>query len=799
MRKTQWLASTAVFTLMLGASVAQAQTASPGVASASAAPTDTNNSNRVQEVVVTAEKRAENIQNVPLSIRAVTGEALANAGVTNPVDLQKLVPSLQINNGLFSSGVTIRIRGFGSAANTATDSDVASYVDGAYIPRPGAILGSFLDIKNVEVLNGPQGTLFGRNAALGAISINSNAPSLHDKTLELKAEGGSYGTYGGTAVGNLPVSDTFAVRLAVTGSHTDGDFHNLLDGKTYGERNVYVGRLSTKWEITPKLSWIVRLDGSRTDGDGAYPLTVDAGTASAAALSAFAAANTRFGGSPQVYSVDPSYTFNQFFSHPYIQDRQWGVISDLTYNVSQNLDVRLIDTYRDWTDKQLVGDTIGTSLNLLNVQTNINSKAQSHELQFITPKGAFLNGHLGFTSGLYYFHERYRLDTDFNLGPQFCTTIFSLIGRPFLAPACNAGPQSPAGYFSIDQATDSYAGYVQANLQIVPKLELDAGVRETYDKKTAVFHTTSLNALGIGSIIQPEGPESLSFSDTRPSFRVSLTYHPAERLILFGTFSTGYKSGGFNSGGTSPALTPALRTFDSETVDDYELGEKGVFFDGRLLINTTLFYTRVDNFQDRSFNGTSFIVRNSGNVRSEGVDFDGQLHFGSGFSLTSAVTYLDSIYLTDTNAPGLEGCTGLAGSCPTVQDLSGRTLDYSPKWHGNVGLQYTSQPFMGGYSATASVTENFTSSFLTVNTDNPQSRVPGYDTTDFRIALNPPGQRWQVEVFGTNVFDKHYYVSTVAQVLGAQFGVTNPATGSTLFRGFLGDPARFGGRVSVKF
>ena len=133
--------------------------------------------NQLEEVVVTAQKRAENIQEVPLSIMSVSGKNLDDSGIRNAVDLGKLVPSLQINNGLFQSGVIIRIRGFGSAPNGGTDSDVAAYVDSAFIPRPGAIMGSFLDVKNVEVLSGPQGTLFGRNAAMGAISINSNAPS----------------------------------------------------------------------------------------------------------------------------------------------------------------------------------------------------------------------------------------------------------------------------------------------------------------------------------------------------------------------------------------------------------------------------------------------------------------------------------------------------------------------------------------------------------------------------------------------------------------------------------------------
>ena len=447
MVKSRLLTSAAPLLAILAGGGAAAQTAA-GVSAGSAAPSSA--STQVETIIVTAQKRTENIQEVPLSIRAVSGEALVNAGVTNPVDLQKLVPSLQVNNGLFGAGVTIRIRGFGSPANTATDSDVASYMDGAYIPRPGATLASFLDVQNVEVLSGPQGTLFGRNAALGAISVNSNAPSFNGRTLELKGEGGSYGTYGGTAVANLPLTRNFAIRGAITGSHTDGVFNNLLDGKTYGAKDVIVGRLSTKWAITPKLTWTVRLDGSRTDGDGVYPPTVYTNTTSAAALANLAAFNTRFGGTPQVYSADPSYTFNQRISNPSLVDRQYGVISDLSYNLSSALTLRLLDTYRDWTNVQLTADTIATSLDLLRVRSNFSSKAQSHELQLISSKGAFLGGHLGFTSGLYYFHEDYGLGTSFPLGTQFCSTIFTVIGRPFLIPAARLGHRTrPAASPSV--------------------------------------------------------------------------------------------------------------------------------------------------------------------------------------------------------------------------------------------------------------------------------------------------------------------------------------------------------------
>ena len=166
------LSTAAAVALVSGPALAQGapQSAPPADASADAG-------SKLEDIVVTAQKREQNIQSVPLSIVSVSGDTLARAGINDPVALQKLVPSLQINNTFFGSGVVIRIRGFGSAANTAVDSEVAPYLDGAFVPRPGALLASFLDVKNVEVLNGPQGTLFGRNATLGAISINTNAPS----------------------------------------------------------------------------------------------------------------------------------------------------------------------------------------------------------------------------------------------------------------------------------------------------------------------------------------------------------------------------------------------------------------------------------------------------------------------------------------------------------------------------------------------------------------------------------------------------------------------------------------------
>ena len=790
MHKVQMLASTAIISLALSGT-AYAQQAAPASASPAAVPDAAPSSGQVEEIVVTAQKRAENIQEVPLSIVALSGTALANANVGDAVSLQKLVPSLTITSVTFASGVAIRIRGFGTAGNTATDSDVAAYLDGAFIARPGAALASFLDVQNVEVLNGPQGTLFGRNAAMGAISINTNAPSMAKMSLDATVEGATHNTFSGQAVANLPVSDTFALRFAGKVSHMGGIYHNDLDDHDYGRSNTQIGRVSGKWDITPDLTWIVRGDYSHTSGDGSIPTAPYVQTASAAQLAALNAFSITYGGAAPIERRRPSFEFNQYFANPYLHDRQYGVASDLSYAVAPKLTLRLLDTYRDWHDTQLAGDTIATAANALSILLDTRSKSQSHELQLISSKGAFLNSKLGVTAGLYYFKEDFDLNTDFDLGPQFCTIIHA-------PAACNTFPLRPAAYNRFPQTTNSYAAYTQLNYQLLPTVEADFGVRRTWDRKSANYNGIIVNPIAGAALLTNE-TTPLHYSNNNWSYRGTLSWHIPDKVLGFATYSTGYKSGGFNSSGTTAVLGAANRTFNAETVRDVEVGVKSVFWDGRALLNATFFNTKLNNFQDRSYNGLAFLTRNSGDVRSRGVDVDGQLRLIRNLSLTYSGTYLDSIYLTDVGAPGLEGCTGRVGSCPTIQNLSGRTIGYAPKVKLNGGFEYKI-PFNGGYSVSLSSSAHYTSSFYTVNTLNPQSKLPSYYTADFRVGVTSPDKRWEVDVFGTNIFNKHYFTALNTQTLGALIpGVNNNVTGATVFRGVLGDPSRFGVRLSAKF
>jgi iron complex outermembrane recepter protein len=770
-----------------------------------AAHAQTAASDQVETITVTAEKRSESIQSVPLSILAVTGEELQNKNVVDTSQLQKIVPDLQVQKLSQVTAVTFRIRGFGSPSNVAIDPEVAPYIDSVYIPRPGALLTTFLDVKSVEVLNGPQGTLFGRNAAMGAISITTNQASTDASSLDVMAQGGSYDTFIGQAVGNLAVSDNFAVRVAANLSHTDGYWKNLFDGKRYGGLTTPEGRLSAKWDVAPNVVWTLNLDGADSNGDGFNPAVIVTNTITSAQKTHLGAVLGAFGGTAPVYSNPPSFTINQRIDNGRVHDAQYGLSSTINWDIDPDFALKLVDSYRSWDDFQEDGDATFFTLDILNRRETFASRSQSHELQLITPKGAFLDKKLGFTTGLYYYQEDYALNTAGDLGSQACKLIYA--AHPGLIPGCLAQPQINAFTTPFGQDTQSVAGYFQVNYQILPNLEFDAGARQTWDSKTGHFQAVVANPVvsAIGLAI-PENDPSLKFNDSKPSWLASLSWHVDDDVMAFGTFSTGYKSGGFNTSayGTAaiPPATNPSRVFASEFVVDEELGVKSVWWDDKVLLNATLFNTALHNFQDKSFNGTEFITRNAGDVRSRGVETNGQIRAIDHVNFDFGLDYLDAIYQNDTRAPALDGCAAAVvnAACPgPYQNLSGRQLPFAAKWQGNVGVELNSDPFFGGYSATLAINENFTSSYLSENTDSPQSKVPGYGLTNVRLSLFTPDSRWQLDIFGDNVFNRHYYTLYSVQPLGAALGLTTPATGAAVYRGYLGAPLTMGVRLSAKF
>jgi iron complex outermembrane receptor protein len=264
------------------------------------------------------------------------------------------------------------------------------------------------------------------------------------------------------------------------------------------------------------------------------------------------------------------------------------------------------------------------------------------------------------------------------------------------------------------------------------------------------------------------------------------------------TYSTGYKSGGLNSAGGAAALGQK-RIFNSETSKDWEAGVKSVLFDRRLLVNVTAYRTDLKDFQDRSFDGVSFIVRNAGDVRAQGFELEAQAKPTNHINIDLGLAYLDSTFTANHKAPGLPACTGAATSCPLIQDLTGRTPNFSPKWNNNVGVEYVTDPLLGGFTATLRADATYNSSYSTTNDLNPQGIVDSVTLYGGRITLTSADRSWNVALFGQNLTNEHVFTTKFPQVLDALFGVRVPATGATLLRGFMNQPRTYGVRVAKTF
>jgi iron complex outermembrane receptor protein len=779
---------------ILATTCAFAAAASPAFAQESAPPAETGDSPKpggIETIVVTAQKRSEDVQSVPLSIVALGADQLEDANVTSVTDLTRVVPNLSFTQIAQASGLAIRIRGFGASSNAAIDPSVAPYVDGVYIARPGVILSSFLDIDGVEVLRGPQGTLFGRNATVGAVSFRTAEPSFAGPSAEVVGEVGSYGHTRLQAIGNLPVSDTFALRVAAMTTGSDGYFENRLDGRTYGGKDSSAIRLSSRWLITPDMSWTLRADYAESDGDAFNYPQVDVGSLSASQLAAFTA---RLGGNTPTLSLEPSLTMNQLLKDPRLSDTQGGLSSDFSWDLAGDYTLRMINGYRTWRNRQSDGDVAYTPLDLLDRHASFNSISQSHELQLISPEGALLNGKLDFVSGIYFFDEDYKITEVFDLGTDYCALVYG--AAPAALANCNAAPLLAASNAAFNQTARSYAGYIQATYAITPALNLVLGARATKDEKSGRFLQV-VNNPGANALRAAEAT-ALDYETDRPSFRAGLDWQATDDLMAFLSYSTGYKSGGLNS---APGATPLgqARLFESEVAENVEMGVKSTWLDRRLLLNVTVYNTDLKDFQDRSYNGTSFVVRNAGSVRSRGVELEGQAEPIDGVSLNFGLAYLDATYTSNVAAPNYPACTGAAASCPRTQDLSGRPTPFSPKWSGNLGAEYTTDPFLGGYTAALRADVSFYTRQYSENTLNPQAMIDGQTLLGGRLTFENPDGDLRLAIFAENLTDERYYNLKFAQTLAGPMGVNVPATGATLYRGYQGAPRTFGASLTKVF
>ena len=736
---------------------------------------------QVEEIIVTATKRAESIQDVPISISAYSGDFLENSDIRTLQDLSLYAPNFTMAYSSQATNARIFIRGVGSVGNSGIETSVGVFVDGVYYPRPGSVIGNLLDIETAEVLRGPQGTLFGRNTAAGALNLTTRDPSDEFEGY-LQAGAGDYGAYSLETVINAPFSDKVAGRFAAKYAERDGYGFNSLTDEEIGERDDLTLRAKLGIDFTDNVYGTLTLDYNEVNSGGQV-MELLPETSSPV----FDGTMTALFGQPVSTSDGYDQVVNQDHQDS-LADEQWGVAFDLEF-AAGNHTVRSITAYRDWEANnresalRITGDVLPRN-------HNYTTETISQEFQLLSPTDQALT----YVLGVFYYEEDYDIDEDFDAGVDACIPVVFALAGAGAAGACAAMSQFPATDSDYTQSLTSTAAFAQATYNFSERFSMTFGGRYTDDSKDAAFVQTTPNAI-IGSLFRaPEEVPDLSSDDSASTWLVNASFHPSDEVMLFATASTGFKGGGFNSGGSGAALGRDRRIFQEETSTNYELGIKSRLGGGRATLNVTLYHTELDDFQDRSFDGLSFLTRNAGKRTQQGVEADFVLNPVDSLTIFGGVSYLDAVFDSFEDASPLPGNETSPDPDLSAPDLKGQTPHFSPEWQGSLVVEWRAAFASGDLEWFLRPEYTYIGEQnIGGNTNlNPQSIQDAYGLINLRLGIGAADGSWQITAYGKNLSDEGYCEVLFDQPLGAQFNGVDPVANTVPQRCSVGAPQTVG-------
>ena len=721
----------------------------------------------IAEIVVTAERREQSLQRAPLTIQVVQGADLAKAGVTDTLGLQRVTTGVQI--GANGANTQVFVRGVGSfSAGLLTSPGVAFNVDGVYVNQTFGTNGNFYDLARVEVLKGPQGTLYGRNATGGAINLITNAPVFEKTTMDLSLEGGNYQYVRATGAVNLPIGDTAAVRGAFNVVNRKG---YLSDGQD--DDIEQSGRVRFKWQADPNVTIQLSGDYSHFGGQGGDYVYLP----------------RRPGASPyesQTTSAANAYAASFGPAGPLLLPARPDIQQNTSlYNVSGQLDwklpfatLTLLPAYRH------MDVDFGVHFNT-RLQTSAGVDQTTMEARLGNSSKA-----LTWVIGGYYFHENLDSLT------QIRTTL------PFV-DLVNSDTVA-------DPRSTSYAAFGQATLSLTSHLRAIGGIRYTHEHKT-VFDQSTDASTGI-----PGTGVSGAQNFSNVSFKAGGEFDLGPRSLLYATYSTGYKSGGFSQG-VSPTFTAI--TFGPERLRAVEVGSKNRFFDNRLQVNVSGFYWKYRSIQDSrpAFDGAgnlNLITFNSGNATLYGasVDIVARVTRHDAVSLSGEYTHAryDSFAYTTPAPlfnPASTGCRvsgpfgpgatlpGMAGGSDTntsfvpvfYNNCAGFQVARVPKFSANADLAHDFD-LQSGAKITLDANVNYSRARGLTSVYIPAARDGGYAIVNADLSFTTPDDRLSVGLFVRNLTKTVYYTGAIES--GVQAG---------LVAANIGAPRTFGARLTYKF
>jgi outer membrane receptor protein involved in Fe transport len=838
MHKVDRLLAGVSVSCLLTVAVAGQAFAQSAAAPAPAAPA-AGQGRTVDEIVVTAQKRVQSLQDVPIVVTTVSRQLLQDTGIKDIKDLALLTPGLVVTSTTSEASTTARIRGIGTVGdNPGLESSVGVVIDGVYRPRNGVGFGDLGDVDRIEVLKGPQGTLFGKSTSAGVINVISAEPSFkYGANAEFTA--GNYGSYGGSGQVTGPIiADKLAGSLYFADRERDGYF-NVATGQgprtqNYdNNRNYYTTRGQLLYEPNDRLKLRFIADYSHRDEHCCIATVVRPGETNAII-------NALAGGTGEGNGSNP-YSRDAYSNRSDLQNITDGGVSLQADYKFPNLNAALtsITAWRDW--KTVAGfDADFSTADLLYLPSNDSNSNEFRQLsQEVRFAGAY--GKLDYLVGGFYAHEDLRSNTSILFGNQFNSYLGLLFsgGTDPLFLNHTFGTGFVGGNGSVDrykQANDSYSVFTNDTIHLTDKLELNVGLRYTDDEKTlnntdqnigngaacqavanvgAIYAATGLAALApVAAQIEPatclpfESPGFNNFTNHQAEGEqewtgtAKLNYRFDPRFLVYGSYARGYKAGGFNldrtqctigvdagcTPGSAATITPLRNTaFPGEFVNSFELGEKATLLDRKLSFNATLFYQEFTDFQLNTFNGLVFVVDSVPKITSKGLDTDFVFFPIHDLAFQGGLTVADTRYdLNPAQLADLVARTGFQGS-------EGSRLSLAPLYSAVFSATYTYH-LSDAYKMRFNVGAKYTSGYNTGSDLDPGKRQAGFALFNGRVVFAPSNERWSVELWAENLFNKDY--KQVAFDSGYQNVPTN-ATG--VLDAFLGPPRTFGVTLRAKY
>lgn len=684
-------------------------------------------------IIVTATRRAQDVQDIPLAVTAISPQQLEAQRVVNIQQVAALAPSFTSSQAQLASGsVVLRVRGVGTTSNNiGFESAVGIFIDGAYQARPGVALSEFVDVERVEVLRGPQGTLFGRNTSAGALNITNARPDVTEFGGFVNAEYGNFDEKSLQGAINVPiVKDTVAVRLTGAWRERDG-FLDVVDrtGRKVGETNdvdQWLVRGQIGWDTESGLRGRIIADYSKSQSSccGAIELyqtpLVTGGAYAAVGLGANGGNGQPFvSTAPRDQRGFERAMDNRVVSANFAPEADidnYGVTGELEFPVGENADLIFIGSYRKYKSFERY-DSDFTGLDIFNVDAlNLEIDNWTAELRL---QGEAMGGRLNYMIGGFYSDERIDQSVAFALGSDYGENVGALLFVP-TGGALGPNPltvftgRDPAGSTNTNrfqQDAKSYAIFTHNSFEIAEGLELTLGARYSWEDKSGGFTQTAVNnqicpaivgavqgnivpaalqpafvqlgcfgfaapadlpqATGNNPIFRSLLPRTFqsSFEDEELIYTVKLGYEFSPFVNAYASFTHGYKAGGINLD-TTAAVNGADPSFLSEEVDAWEIGVKGRTPDGALTVNIAGFYEEFTNFQVLEFTGTAFATFNVPIARSKGVEIESLIRPSDELTFNLAATFLEASYP--------ENCAGNQTS-PQVVSLCGYDLTNAPR------------------------------------------------------------------------------------------------------------------------